>query len=61
MNMGHCRFQNTDQDLDDCYEHIDDKDLSEEESKARKNLIERCVEIALDYGWEINREVEEQQ
>ena len=57
-NMSYCRFQNTVQDLDDCFENFDDA-KSEEEKRARKRIIEICVEIALDYGCEIDREVEE--
>jgi hypothetical protein len=57
-NMSYCRFRNTATDMDDCFEHIDDKDLSEEEKEARLLLIRYCVEIALDYGHEVGREVE---
>ena len=58
-NMGYCRFQNTNRDLEDCMEHIDDHDLSEEEVKARKELIDNCVTIAIDYGHEIGQECAE--
>ncbi len=44
-NMGYCRFQNTLQDLRDCEEHLSD-DLSPEEERARKRLIELCKRIA---------------
>ena len=50
MNMGYVRFTNTLQDLRDCYEHMDDDDLSEEEEKARQRLIKLCEDIAADYG-----------
>lgn len=53
-NMGHCRFTNTHADLRDCYEHIDDEDLSTEEQKSRKRLIRLCVLIAADYGEDPN-------
>jgi len=59
-NMGYCRFQNTTSDMDDCIEHIDDHDLSEEEQEARKDFIEKCVDVALDYGYEIDRPVVEE-
>lgn len=63
-NMSYCRFRNTLNDLIDCQEHLDDPEydekgqsedeepnmLSEEETKARKKLIELCEEIAEDYG-----------
>jgi nucleoid-associated protein YejK len=45
MNMAHCRFRNTLQDLVDCEDHILDDDLSKEEQRARKQLIETCQEI----------------
>lgn len=48
-NMGYCRFQNTVKDLQDCYEHMDDSDLSPEEQEARKWMIKMCGDIATDY------------
>jgi len=50
-NMGYCRFENTLEDLEDCYDHIDD-DLrdSPEEARARKKLIRICCDIASDCG-----------
>ena len=53
-NMGYCRFENTLGDLQDCQEHIGDYDLSETEMSAREEMIRICVEIALDFGQEIN-------
>ena len=47
-NMSYCRFANTLRDLRDCNEHLWDNDLSEDEEKARKRLIELCREIAED-------------
>ena len=44
-NMSYCRFQNTANDLDDCYEHIDD-DLGADEAHARERLIDLCRQIA---------------
>lgn len=58
-NMSHCRFSNTLGDLKDCYDNIDDKDLSDEETASRLILIRLCVDIALDYGDEVDMEVEE--
>ena len=46
-NMGYCRFRNTLKDLQDCQDHIHD-DLSKEEKKARRELVELCKEIASD-------------
>ena len=45
-NMSYCRFRNTLNDLRECYEHIANEDLSDEESEARKKLIELCKDIA---------------
>ena len=45
-NMSYCRFINTLQDLEDCYEHLFDNDLSKSEEKARRELIEVCQNIA---------------
>ena len=58
-NMSYCRFQNTVIDLKDCYENMDDDELSDDEKKAKERLIDLCVDIALDFGAGINREVEE--
>ena len=48
-NMKYCRFQNTLDDLRDCYDHMHEE-LSDEEERARKRLIKLCVDIAGDYG-----------
>ena len=45
-NMSYCRFENTLADLEDCYDHLYDDDLSPEEEKARERLIEICQEIS---------------
>jgi hypothetical protein len=46
-NMAYCRFRNTLNDLYDCFDQMDE-DLSEEESEARKKLINLCKRIADD-------------
>jgi len=48
-NMSYCRFQNTLNDLRDCWENMED-DLSEDEEKAKERLIKLCVDIACDFG-----------
>jgi len=48
-NMGYCRFENTLPDLRDCYEHINDDDLSDREIKSRRRLLELCALIASEY------------
>jgi hypothetical protein len=44
-NMSYCRFHNTLIDLHDCANHIYDDNLSEDETWARKKLIEVCRDI----------------
>lgn len=52
-NMSYCRMQNTLQDLSDCYSEGNMEDAecrSDEERKARYELIVLCHEIASDYA-----------
>ena len=51
-NMGYCRFQNTLMDLRDCARHLDDEDLSPEETDARYDLI-KLMRDMLEYNCEI--------
>ena len=44
-NMSYCRFENTLNDLADCWEHINDE-LEGSEKKARDRLIEVCRSIS---------------
>lgn len=53
-NMPYCRFENTYQALVDCQEAMMDEDLSDSEKRYRRLLIQRCVEIASDYGDELD-------
>lgn len=53
-NMSYCGFENTLTDLQDCYEHMEDDDLSESEIKARRQLIIECRNLAGDYGREVD-------
>jgi hypothetical protein len=55
--MSYCRFRNTLDDLRDCYDHLNDKGLSEEEATARKSLAELCRDVAL--AW-LPRMIEEE-
>jgi hypothetical protein len=58
-NMSYCRFENTVQDLEDCYDNFDlEEEASTYEVKARKKMINLCVDIAMDYGWEVDRPVD---
>lgn len=47
--MSYCRFSNTLEDLRDCYDNMDNEDLSPEETKARKRIIKLCRSIVDDY------------
>jgi hypothetical protein len=58
-NMGYCRFENTARDVQDCFDHLDDDNLSEREKKCRRELIDWAVDIACGYGEEVDRECEE--
>ena len=49
-NMSYVRFSNTLADLRDCYNNMDDDDLSDEEAKARERLIKLCAKIAEEYN-----------
>jgi hypothetical protein len=48
-NMSYCRFQNTLNDLRDCFYNMYDEEVSPEEAKARFHLIGLCFAIADDY------------
>jgi hypothetical protein len=53
-NMSYCRFSNTVTDLQDCFDHMwtdggDDPELSVEEAKARKRLIQLARDIAAEF------------
>ena len=51
-NIGYCRFQNTERDLRDCYEHLSDEELSVEEERTRERLIELCKLVVVERGYE---------
>ena len=48
-NMSYCRFQNTYNDLVDCYENMENVN-SDSEKRYRIRLIELCQDIIQDYG-----------
>ena len=61
MNMSYCRFQNTLLALRDCYNNLDNTDLSKEEHEARKALAHLCQKIvdsedSIPSDEEINKE-----
>ena len=47
-NMGHCRFRNANKSLSDCMDNWFDDDLSQEEHKARRNMILKMIELLND-------------
>jgi hypothetical protein len=54
-NMSYCRFQNTELDLRDCYHSMvedDGDELSDDEQKAKKRLMELCEKIIDEFGEE---------
>ena len=48
--MSYCRFENTFIALEECYEAMDNKDLSKLEQRYRDRLIELCSNIHFDYN-----------
>lgn len=48
-NMSYCRFENTLADLRECYDHMDDENLSPTEFACRTRIIKLCKRIADDY------------
>ena len=49
-NMSYCRFQNTVNDLEDCYDHFGDEDISKEEFRARQRIFLICKYIVEEYS-----------
>jgi hypothetical protein len=60
-NMSYCRFENTANDLEDCFEHMGDdiNELSKSETKYRLSIIQTAKEIIEDFGHEIGCEIAE--
>lgn len=52
-NMSYCRFQNTLNDLRDCWNNMDEPLSSDEEIRARRSIIKICRSIADDYADEL--------
>jgi uncharacterized protein YfkK (UPF0435 family) len=56
-NMSYCRFENTYNDLNDCYEAMNEhEDLSESEMKHLKWMIEMCQNIVDDFGYIVEKD-----
>ena len=47
-NMSYCRFENTCNALEDCYEHLFDDNLSDSERHYRDKLIQIAEDIVSD-------------
>jgi hypothetical protein len=54
--MSYCRFENTLRDLRDCYDNMDNDNLSKSEFYARIQMIEMCISIANEYDDIIDQE-----
>ena len=59
-NMSYCRFENTLQDLLDCYDALTidslevlKEDMSEREGEALVELVDLCKNIYLEFGDEV--------
>lgn len=59
-NMDYCRFENTYNDLQDCYETIANskEPLSKSEEKYKQKLIKLCYDIAADFSEEMEEDSE---
>lgn len=59
-NMPYCRFENTVEDLQDCFDNFDD-DLESPEKEARRKLYALCEKIVSWYDkpeiWDTDEEV----
>ena len=49
-NMSYCRFENTFKDLQDCFENLDDQDLSYTEEMYKVKLVKLCKAITDQCG-----------
>jgi hypothetical protein len=52
-NMSHCRFENTYEELQDCYKNMDTiaGKLSDTEKEHREKLIQLCKDIYQEFGY----------
>ena len=57
MNMSYCRFENTFNDLIDCFDHIWNEAENERDERNRKNMI-RFLKDRLDEIEELNEELD---
>jgi hypothetical protein len=59
-NMSYCRFENTYNDLYDCYNNINDQ-LSDEEHSYRQRLVEMCQSIIDEYDESCQQEDDDEE
>lgn len=59
MNRPYNMFQNTLRDMDECVDNLDEELHYTAETIARKRMIQLCVQVDIDYGHVVGREVEE--
>ncbi len=57
-NMAYCRFENTVTDVEDCYNNMEEVDLSDSEYRKRQKLISLCIDIATEYSEDLGLTVE---
>ena len=53
--MSYCRFENTSQDLEDCYDNwqdTPDDELTDYELRGKKRILQLCADILADFGEE---------
>lgn len=62
-NMSYCRFENTYEDLEECYEALQNeggvKGIEEEASQYEKPYIKRLIELCKDIVEEFEDELED--
>lgn len=58
--MSHCRFENTANDLRDCWDNFDEinENSTDYEKRGRKSIIKLACHIAESYADEIGKHVE---
>ncbi len=62
-NMSYCRFENTYQDLEECYEALQNeggvKEIEEEANQYEKPYIKKLIELCKDIVEEFEDELED--
>jgi hypothetical protein len=55
-NTSYCRFQNTAQDLRDCYDNWDNEGLTEKEKRAQRKIFDICSMISRNYDRNLSKD-----